>query len=122
MDYFQKSGLFGLLIVIVFLLLFVPGIVVMAIVRSRLAAVIFMFLALLPLLIGILGTFLGNQNVDRLLEAYGPSMSLDEPEHPQSVVAAGRREAMIPTQLGAGATGLLLAVAGGGLAVARKKP
>ncbi len=116
MDLFLNSGIFGLAIVMAFLLLLVAGIVIVATTRSRATATTFALLAFLPLLIGLFGTSIGYRKVDAAAQMLPPEIA----EHPQSVVAAGRREARIPVYLGAGASAALLVVAGCGIALTRK--
>lgn len=116
MDFFLNSGIFGLLIILFFFVILVTGIVVVAITRSRPAAITFALLAFFPLLLGLCGTYLGDLKVDEYTETVTPEIL----ENEQSVVAGGRREARITTYLGSGATAALLMAAGCGIALTKK--
>jgi len=120
MDFFLKSGIFGIAIILAFFALFVAGIIVIAITQSRRAAAIFGLLAFFPLILGLCGTLLGNLKVNEFVREHGHEMSPELLNHPQSVVAEGRREARIPIYMGATATAVLLVIAGCGGALTKK--
>ena len=111
MNFFLNSGIFGLLIVVVFIVLMVTWVVILVTARSRRAMVLFGLLAFLPLLLGLVGTCLGRMHVNAYAREWGSTIV----EHEQSVVAVGRRETWAPTWLGSGATVILLLAAGCGM-------
>jgi uncharacterized membrane protein YdfJ with MMPL/SSD domain len=111
MEVLIKSGPIGFLIIVIFSLLLVSGIVVVSIRPSRRVLFTFALLAFLPLLLGLLGTFIGNTQVP---------MSYNDPETARAMEAKSRRDARMPTYLGSGASAALLMAAGCGMALTKK--
>lgn len=111
-----NSGVFGLLIIVGFFAILVTGAIVVGILRSRRSAAVFGLLALIPLVLGLCGTYLGNLNVDRALQSMPPEPAPDL----ESMEAAGRRAAMSTTYLGSGASAVLLLAAGCGLVLTNR--
>jgi hypothetical protein len=115
MDLLLKSGIFGILIILIFSLLLVTGVVVVAITRSRRALITFALLALSPLILGVLGTCIGNMLVSKDTQRFPAN-----PEAARAMETKARREAWMPTYLGSGATVALLMVGGCGIAFTKK--
>ena len=115
MDFLLKSGPFGWLIIVSFSLLLVTGIFVVSITRSRRAIFTFALLAFLPLVLGLLGTFIGNIQV-----SIETQRSPSDPEYARSMRAEARRESWNPTYLGLGASAALLLAVGCGIALTKK--
>ncbi|MDT8392075.1 MAG: hypothetical protein RRC34_16355 [Lentisphaeria bacterium] len=117
MDMLLKSGIFGLLVVLSFPVIFVVGLILVAIIRSKRAATVFALLAFLPLLLGLCGTALGYRQISAAVAA--GQISPEAANHPQGIVAVGRHEARYSTYLGLAASAILLAFAGCGVAITR---
>jgi hypothetical protein len=116
MDFLQKSGIFGLPIILFFFLLLVISIIVVAITRSRRAVLTFSILAFIPLFLGVLGTVIGNIAVSKETQRFPANL-----EVARAMEAEARREARIPIYLGSGATVALLMACGCGFAFTKKK-
>ena len=113
MDFILRSGLFGWLAILSFLLLSVAGIVSVAITRSRRVVFAFGLLAFLPIVLGLLGTLRGNVIIS--IETQG------SPGDPQRMMMAeARREAWSPAYLGSGASAALLLAVGCGIILTNK--
>lgn len=72
-------------------------------------------LAFLPLLLGLLGAFIANNQVPVVTQR-----SYNEPEYARSMEAEARRDARMPTYLGSGASAALLMAVGCGIALTKK--
>lgn len=116
MDFLQKSGIFGIPIILFFFLLLVTGILVVAITRSRRAILTFSILAFFPLILGVLGTVVGNILVSKDTQRFSAN-----PEAARAMEVEARREASIPAYMGSGATIALLIACGCGSALTKKK-
>jgi len=99
----RVSGLIGIGLLALTLMLLAGSIVILSSARSRGPIVVLLVLAFLPLLVGFLGTSLGLCEVETVCAAAG------ERSDP-AIAAEGRRQAWSTTYLGAGATGLLVLV------------
>lgn len=86
------------LVVLVGITLIVAGIWIALAARNRTPIYIFLVITFLPLLLGVLGTYLRFWNIERVAAMF--------PESGASVIAAARQEAMITTY--AGAVGTLI--------------
>lgn len=115
MDILLRSGIFGLLIVLCFVVLMVTAAILIPLTRSRRFVGVLTLLAFLPILLGLCGTWLGYRQVDAAVEEGHVRFS----DHPQGVLAQGRREARYSSYLGTAATTMLLLVAGIGAVVIR---
>ena len=120
MDLLLKSGIFGLLILLVSPALLLGGVLALALTQSRKFLAIFAALAFLPLLLGLCGTWLGYRQIDAVVDAAREAGHTIYPDHPQGLVAQGRREARSSSWLGGMATAGLLVAAGMGILVVKE--
>ena len=64
--YIKSCGILGLWAIILSILLFLFGIFLVTVVRTKKAAVIFLICAFIPLGLGLIGTAVGHANVNRV--------------------------------------------------------
>ena len=117
MNILLQSGIFGNLVLAAFGLLFIPGLIVVIVTRSRKVAVIFMVLSCMPIILGLVGTGIGYYKVNQIGSMHGPTMSDESRNEMQS---KGRSEARSAALLGALATVMLLVTFGSGYALTGK--
>jgi hypothetical protein len=98
-NFLRFASPFDLLIIVLTLILVVAGIVLLVVLRSRKPFYLFFVLALLPLLLGMLSTYLKYREINRMLTMIA--------EAGVEVVGAARREAWIITYFGAAGTAVL---------------
>ena len=99
LDFLKICGICGLLSLVSTFALLVAGIAAACLSKSRRALITFAVIALLPLLIGLLGTAAGYHRVSRA----GERINSPEP----ALIQHGREQARYTTYLGLGCTGLL---------------
>jgi len=105
--FLASCGVIGFAILGLGLLLFLVGVVLVTTARSRAALVVFVFVSLAPLLLGVGGTALGYARV-RAVAAQGA---------PPEAIAEGKEIAKRTTYLGGGVTAVLFALGVVGFAV-----
>jgi hypothetical protein len=113
MSILQSSGIFGLIILLLTPMLMVAGIIVVAVTKSRRAAYSLCVAALFPLMLGILGTFLGYMAVNE-------TAKVSTEQAVESHIESGRSEARAPGYVGLAASAILLMAGGIGVAVTKK--
>jgi hypothetical protein len=113
MSILQSSGIFGLIILLLTPMLMVAGIIVVAVTKSRRAAYSLCVAALFPLMLGILGTFLGYMAVNE-------TAKVSKEQAVQSHIESGRSEARAPGYVGLAASAIVLMAGGIGVAVTKK--
>ena len=111
LDWFVSTGPFGVLVVVVALGVIVFGAATGFGRKSKATVLLFLVLAFLPLILGLVGTMVGFATVDSVVNASPGSASPQELAH-------GRSQALQVTLLGGGATLLVLLFALGSLALA----
>ena len=93
------------------ILIFV-GLIMLIAVRRRTAMYFLLGIAVVPLLLGLLTTYLKNREIERI-------MSLVEPVDAEAA-EAGRREALISTYLGATGTAIVELIGAIGIVIKRR--
>jgi tRNA A-37 threonylcarbamoyl transferase component Bud32/capsular polysaccharide biosynthesis protein len=116
--FIRQSGIFGLLIAYLTVILFVAGAVLVGVRRSRKVLKVFFLLAFLPAVAGLYGTYLGNRKIDA--HARGGLDAASAEGH--ALVAHGRSVANVTSYRGAGATAALLMAVASGLLITRTSP
>ena len=98
-NFLKFTSSFDLLIILLTLILIFVGILLLVVLRSRKPFYLFLALALLPLLLGMLSTYLKYREIERMLTMLA--------EAGVEVADAARREAWIITYFGAAGTAVL---------------
>ncbi len=112
-NFLKFTSSFDLLIIVLTLILILAGILLLVVLRSRKPFYLFLVLALLPLLLGILSTYLKYREVERILTMVA--------EAGVEVADAARREAWIITYFGAAGTAVLALIGLVGLILKKGK-
>ena len=111
-EFVKHSSPFDWLIIALVLTLIFVGILLLIVLRSRKPFYLFLVLALLPLLLGLLSTYLKYRGLERALAMF--------PEAGDEVVDAAHREAWIITYIGATGSAVLALIGLLGLKLKKK--
>jgi hypothetical protein len=112
-NFLKFTSPFDLLITVLTLILIFAGILLLIVLRSRKPFFLFLVLALLPLLLGMLSTCLKYREIERMLTMLA--------ESGVEVADAARREAWIITYFGAAGTAVLALIGLVGLILKKGK-
>ena len=112
-NFLKFTSPFDLLIIVLTLILIFAGILLLIVLRSRKPFFLFLVLALLPLLLGMLSTYLKYREIERMLTMLA--------ESGVEVADAARREAWIITYFGAAGTAVLALIGIVGLILKKGK-
>ena len=117
MEFLKHSSTLDLLVILVVVFLtviLVPiGIAIVIAARRRMPIYLLLMIALLPLLIALVGTYLRFMNLDRALA--------NNPEVSAEIVSAARQEAWITAYLGVAGTAIIELIGVTGLIVKKDR-
>lgn len=111
-EFIKVCGIVGFLILLLTPVLLLVDVLIAVLCKSRKPLAIFAIVALIPLLLGLLGTAAGYSQVQRV------SATTDSPD--EAIIQHGHAQARYTTYLGAGSTGLLLLIVIIGMAPKKK--
>ena len=100
MEFIEVCGLFGFVILSFTFALFVVGVLLLCLAKSRKLMAIFTIVALLPLGLGLCGTMIGYSHVNMVAKTIETETS--------EVIQLGKEQARCTSYLGIGASGFLL--------------
>lgn len=107
-EFIKVCGIVGILILLLTPMLLLADVLIAFLCKSRRPLAVFALVALIPLILGLLGTAAGYSKVNK---ASGTTECLDT-----ATIEHGRAQARYTTYLGGGSTGLLLLIAVIGMA------
>lgn len=120
MDFILQSGICGLVIALVTLLLALLALLFIGVTKSRRVAALFAVASFVPFLIGLSGTYLAEQRIEEELRIENALAKPRAHDHPDDEEVVGRQQAKVCSYLGLGSTALLLALCGLGVVVGRR--
>jgi len=103
-DFLQFSTTLDWLVTILIVILVVTGVILLIVARRPRPFYVYLGLGLMPLLLGLLTTYLKNQELQRMVAMLGPDGRVE-------VAEAARREAWMITYIGAGGTVVAIVIA-----------